>query len=280
MMRTNSNEMLIRALFASARTLEPTDAEVARAVARAAETRRGRISLPATSGWRRLALPALVALALAGSGYATVPPLRAAIEDSASTFADYVAGDDSSAPGRPLRPGESAAHGFQPGSEPRVIAEADGYKLQFISLANGTIEFDLGETGVGLAFAIDELSGHAVYVLGPGAMQNADEHGHVPLFGVTAPQIDAVELTYSSGPPLRVGGIDGGFVLLADPTRDPQEVVAYVAGEEVERASLHNDGDGIDIDWGSYGPPSPRVPIECQPGLAGNTPPAHCPSDQ
>jgi hypothetical protein len=179
MMRTNSNEMLIRALFASARTLEPTDAEVARAVARAAETRRGRISLPATSGWRRLALPALVALALAGSGYATVPPLRAAIEDSASTFADYVAGDDSSAPGRPLRPGESAAHGFQPGSEPRVIAEADGYKLQFISLANGTIEFDLGETGVGLAFAIDELSGHAVYVLGPGAMQNADEHGHV-----------------------------------------------------------------------------------------------------
>ena len=277
-MSTTLDETLIRAAFAAVRDLEPTDAEVAEVLARAGGRRRWRIKLPTTMAWRRIALPALTVVALATSGYVAVPPLRAALDDAASTFGDYLAGDDSHAPGRPLRPGESAAHGFRPGSEPRVIAEADAYQLQFVRAKDGMIDFDLGQTGVGIGFEVDELRGHAIYVLGPGAMENADEHGHVPLFGVTAPQVAAVELTYSSGPPLRVDGIKGGFVLLADPTRDPQEVIGYDAGgEEIDSASLHNEGNGIDIDWDVYGPPSPRVPIECQPGLAGRTPPPHCP---
>jgi hypothetical protein len=279
-MSTAPDETLIRAAFAAVRDLEPTDAEVAEVLARAGGRRPWRIKLPPTTAWRRIALPALTVIALATSGYVAVPPLRAALDDAAGTFADYVAGDDSQAPGRPLRPGESAAHGFRPSSKPRVIAEADGYQLQFVRAKDGMIDFDLGQTGVGIGFEVDELRGHAVYVLGPGALENADEHGHVPLFGVTAPRVAAVELTYSSGPPLRVDGIKGGFVLLADPTREPQEVVGYDAGgEEIDRASLHNEGAGIDIDWDAYGPPSPRVPIECQPGLAGRTPPPPCPDD-
>jgi hypothetical protein len=277
-MSTARDETLFRDAFAAARDLEPTDAEVAEVLARALGRRRWRPKLPPTTAWRRIALPALTVVALATSGYVAVPPLRAALDDVAGTFADYLAGDESQAPGRPLRPGESAAHGFRPGSGPRVIAEADGYQLQFVRAKDGMIDFDLGETGVGVGFGLEELRGHAVYVLGPGAVQNADEHGHVPLFGITAPQVASVELAYSSGPPLRVDGIKGGFVLLADPTRDPQEVIGYnQSGREIERASLHGEGDGPDIDWDVYGPPSPRVPIECQPGLAGRTPPPHCP---
>jgi hypothetical protein len=277
-MSTAPDDTLMRAAFAAVRDLEPTDAEVAEVLARAGDRRRRRAKLPPTTAWRRIALPALTVIALVISGYVAVPPLRAALDDAAGTFADYLAGDDAQAPGRALRPGESAAHGFRPGSEPRVIAEADGYQLQFVRAEDGMIDFDLGQTGVGFGFALDELRGHAVYVLGPGAMENADEHGHVPLFGLTAPQVAAVELTYSSGPPLRIDGIKGGFVLLADPARDPEEVLGYDAGGvELERVSLHNEGNGIDIDWDAYGPPSPRVPIECQPGLAGPTPPPHCP---
>jgi hypothetical protein len=60
--------------------------------------------------------------------------------------------------------------------------------------------------------------------------------------------------------------------------REPEAFEGYnEGGEEIERASLHNEGDGIDIDWDVYGPPSPRVRVECQPGVAGPTPPPHCP---
>jgi hypothetical protein len=125
---------------------------------------------------------------------------------------------------------------------------------------------------------VSDFAGHAVVVLGPGAMQNADEHGHVPLFGITARSVKSVELVYASGPPLRVRRIDGGFVLLADPRRDGREVVAYDAeGRELERASLHGSS-GIDIHWEDYGPPAPRVPSRCLPGIAGANPPTGCPN--
>jgi hypothetical protein len=193
-MSTAPDEMLIRAAFTAVRDLEPTEAEVAEVLARAGGRRRRRIKLSPTAASRRIALPALAVVALATSGFVAMPRLRAALNDAAGTFADYVAGDDSRAAGRPLRPGESAAHGFRPSSKPRVIAEADGYQLQFVRAKDGMIDFDLGQTGVGIGFEVDELRGHAVYVLGPGALENADEHGHVPLFGVTAPQVATVEL--------------------------------------------------------------------------------------
>src|SRR5207247_5942508 len=170
----------------------------------AARARRRATRRPKGSDWRRLAAPGLAALALIAGGAYAVPATRAAIDDVVGTFAGYVAGDDADAPGRPLAPDESPASSFGPGSQPRVIAEADGYKLEFLRVGDGEIDFDLGETGVGLGYSLDDLAGHAVYVLGPGAMQNADEHGHVPLFGVTAPQVRSVEVTYAAGPPLRL----------------------------------------------------------------------------
>jgi hypothetical protein len=204
----------MRAAFAPPRALEPTDAEIARILGRAG---------------RRLAPRSNVRL------------LAAAV----------------AAPGRALGASEDAAAYLRNprySIDPRVMAEAGGYRLYVAREPSGTIEFDLGNTGVGFGgIDISEFSGHALYVLGPGSMEHADAAGHVPLFGITARSVNSIELTYASGPPLRVRGIDGGFVLLADPARDPQSVIAYAAnGEELERSSLHNSGHGIDIHREDY----------------------------
>jgi hypothetical protein len=161
-----------------------------------------------------------------------------------------------------------------------VIAKADGYKLYAAREPAGTVEFDLGDTGVGLGgFSADVFRDHVLVILGPGAMQNADEHGHVPLFGIAARSVTSVELTYDSGPPLRVEGVHGGFVLLAEPRRSPRQVVAFDrAGHELARASVDDSShDGLRIDWRRYGPPSPQVPSACQPGAVGLKSPKRCP---
>src|SRR4051794_2217270 len=134
------DETAIRAAFEPARSLEPTDAEVALVLSRARRAGRRR---PA---WRRLA-PALAATAvlLAGAGYVAAPPIRAAIDSIAGTFSDWIGGDDAGAPGRALSPGEEAPPYFRDPSfakDPRVIAEAGGYKLLVARAPGGGLEFD------------------------------------------------------------------------------------------------------------------------------------------
>lgn len=280
-MSTDRHASLLEAAFAPARALEPTDTEIARVLSRATPappSRRPR------ARWGRLAATALACLALLGAGgYAAVPPVRAAIDDVAGTFEGWLGGDSGAAPGRALSSSEQAPDYFRDPRlvDPRVIAEADGYKLFAARDKGGGIEFDLGDTGVGLGeVSADAFRGHAVVVLGPGAVQHADEHGHVPLFGITASRVETVELTYASGPPLRIDGIDGGFVLLAQPQRRPVAVVARDAGGNEMGRELVDDSDhhGPRIDWSRYGPPAPRVPSRCQPGAAGRHPPKGCPN--
>jgi hypothetical protein len=280
-MSTTRDETLMRAAFAPARAIEPSEAEIARVVAQAARPARRSWFVRSANGWRRLAASGLAAVVLlAGCAYA-VPGTRAAIDDVAGIFAGWLRGEEAAAPGRPLGPDELAPDYFHDRRytlDARVIAEADGYKLYAALQPDGTVEFDLGNTGVGLGFSADAFSDRAVYVLGPGSMQNADEHGHVPLFGVTARSVRSVELTYEVGPPLRVDGVDGGFVLLAAPARGPHEVLALDAQREVVGRQLVDDSShyGPRIDWEAYGPSAPRVPSQCQPGSAGPNPPPPC----
>jgi hypothetical protein len=242
------DERELRAVFAPARTLEPTDAEVARVLARR----------PSRPRRRRATLAVAATLAVLAGSYVAVPPLRAAVDDVAATFSGWLGTPGGNVPGRPLGRRETAPDYFRDPSlntDPRVIAEAGGYKLYAAREADGRrIDFDLGDTGVGLGYTPDDVRGHALLVLGPGAMQHADAHGHVPLFGVTARSITTVELTYRTGPPLRVDGVAGGFVLLAEPARSPVEVIGYdAAGQVVERAKV-DDSDhwGPRIDWSEY----------------------------
>jgi hypothetical protein len=277
-MSTIRDDNLIRAAFASARTLEPSEAEIARVVARAAPSARRSALVRAGNRWPRLAALALAVLALAAGGSYAVPTTRAAIDDVAGTFAGWLRGDDAVAPGRPLGPNELAPDYFHDPryvGDPRVIAEADGYKLYAARQPDGSVEFDLGNTGVGLGFSAEAFSERAVYVLGPGSVKNADEHGHVPLFGVTTRSVRSVELTYREGPPLHVGRVDGGFVLLAEPDRGPHEVLVFDAQRQVVGRQLVDDSSdyGPRIHWEDYGPPATRVPSRCQPGSAGPKPP-------
>jgi hypothetical protein len=280
-MSTTRDETLMRAAFAPARAIEPSEAEIARVVARAARPARRSWVGRSANGWRRLAAAGLAAVVLLGGGAYAVPVTRAAIDDVAGTFAGWLRGEEAAAPGRPLGPNEPAPDYFHDPRytrDPRVVAEADGYKLYAARQPDGTVEFDLGNTGVGLGFSADAFSDRALYVLGPGSVQNADEHGHVPLFGVTARSVRIVELTYEQGPPLRVDSVAGGFVLLAEPARGPREVLAFDAQGEVVGRQLVDDSShyGPRIDWEAYGPPAPRVPSHCQPGSAGPNPPPPC----
>jgi hypothetical protein len=275
------DETAIRAAFEPARSLEPTDVEVARVLSRA---RRKHDRRPA---WRRLApAVALTLMLLIGAGYVAAPPIRAAIDSVTGTFSGWIGGDNGGAPGRPLSASEEApAYLRDPhfADDPRVIAEADGYKLFVARGQDGGLVFDLGDTGYGVGYTRSDLDfgDHAMFVLGPSAAGgHADEHGHVPLFGITARSVKSVELTYQSGPPLRVKGVDGGFVLLAEPTRRPHEVIVFDAqGGELERQAIDASAhDGPRINWSLYGPPAPRVPSRCMAGAVGSTPPKDCPN--
>jgi hypothetical protein len=272
-MTTRHEDSLLRAAFAPARQLEPTGAEVERVLARV-QARRRMPRLRPLAGWRRLAVPALAALALLSAGLCAVPPTRAAIEGAVETVAEaftgYTRGDSTGAPGRPLGRSERAphyfggrVHGLPFARDPRVLAEAGGYKLFAYRAPSGSLSFDLGETGVGMGFEdAKEIGPGAIYVLGPGSMSYADRDGHVPLFGLAADTVREVELRYGLGPPLRVKGVAGAFVLLVEPSRKPREVVAFDArGDRVAHQSLdYPDGNPVSNSWDRYVRPSAKAP--------------------
>jgi len=275
-MTPSTQDTIMHAAFASARALEPTDAEVARVLSRVdAGARRTRRSTPL---WLKpMTVGVAVLIALCGGGYAAAPPVRAAIDDAARVFSGWLSADAGESPGRPLLQSEQAPRFLRDpryADDPRVIAEADGYRL-VVAREPGSdmVVFDLGDTGVGLTYAPADFDGHALSLLGPGAVDHADEHGHVPLFGVIARRVTSVELIYAAGPSLRVDGVADGFVLLAEPGRRPRAVAALDArGRELERISLDF------LDWSGYGPPAQRVPTRCLPGVVGTHPPRGCPN--
>ncbi|HWI95890.1 MAG TPA: hypothetical protein VNS60_07490 [Solirubrobacterales bacterium] len=255
----HTDEGLLRAAFAPARQIEPSEAEVARVLARLESgTPRGAGRPRQEASWRRLALSTIAALALLFAGFYAVPGTRAAIENAtngvAASFSAWLGGDSAEAPGVPLKARQEAPFYFQDGSwsrrhvhQPRVIAAAGGYKLFAYIERSGSLGFDLG-TGFGLGgYTAHSFHESAIEVLGPGSMLHTDAHGHVPLFGISARAVKSVRLVYGSGPPLEVDGIDGGFVLLVEPGREPHEVVAYDGNAEV----LGRKAIGY-IDWAHY----------------------------
>ncbi len=254
------DESLLRAALAPARGLEPSEAEVARVLARLETgTPRGTGRRRRRAGRQRVGPPAIAALALLLACFYAVPGTRAAIDEVANSvagsFSGWLGGDSAEAPGVPLRAHQEAPSYFHDGAwsrryvhEPRVIAAAAGYKLFAYTNGSGALSFDLGNTGVGMGgYTARNFRDGPLEVLGPGAMRRADADGHVPLFGISAPSVKSVQLVYASGPPLEVGDVNGGFVLLAEPGRAPREVVAYDGNGEV----LGRQAVGY-IDWPRY----------------------------
>jgi len=244
---TDDRDTALRDLYAPARTVAPSDALVAAVLERLPSQQ----ARPRAGAYRRLVAPALVVLAaLAATTYA-VPATRAAIDGAtanvAEVFGGWIDGAPAPAPGRALRTGERAPVYFESDSwsrrhihAPRVIAEAGGYKLYAFRERNGRIGFDLGSTGVASGgFTAAHFKDRSLYLLGPGAMQGPDSRGRIPWFGIAARPVVRIEVTYRSGPPLRVAGVEGGFVLLVRPARGPRQVVAFDAdGKVLARKSI------------------------------------------
>jgi hypothetical protein len=235
---THFDDATLTAAVESGRRLEPTDAEVAVALQRAARPARRR---------RRLTIGAAAIALLAGGGYA-VPVTRAAMDDVFGGFASYFdggggAGVAADAPGRPLRPSDDAPAWVREGRDRRLIAEVDGHAMYAIREPGGRIGFALGD-GFGIADTPDgwreEFSDHAVVVLGPEA-GGTGPHGarERALFGLTARSVDRVELRYSEGPPAVDDSLRGGFAVMWDENRQAEWVVAFDAhGRELERVPL------------------------------------------
>lgn len=269
-MLCHDEDALARAAFIPVRDLEPDEDLVARVVAQVSRPKGVSRGFPLAFPRPRFALPALATLVILGGALYTVPATRAAIEDAGGSvggvFAGWLGGDSRDAPGAALGPNRSAPDYLYNQSfakEPRVIAEAGGYKLYAYIGGSGGLGFDLGDTGVGMGFeSVAELGDAPLHVLGPGAMPRADSRGHVPLFGIAAQAVSALELTYTSGPPLRVSGVDGGFVLLAEPGRGPVAVIAFDAeGGEIGRQLVDDSPhSGPRIEWESYVAPRSREP--------------------
>jgi hypothetical protein len=240
----------LTSLFAPARELVATEGEVAAVLRRAmSHAPRRRLQRPA------LAVASAAVAAVLGLGYATAPPLRAAFDSVADTFAGWTGADGDTAPGRPATADDRAPEYMRDGvttHEPRVIAQGGAYRLFGALRRDGTFEFDLGNTGFGVGgYTAASFARSPVMVLGPGALRRADADGHVPLFGITARTVRSVELTYESGPPLRLDGIDGGFVLLAEPVRHPVAVIARDAnGGQLARVLVDDSVHPCPcIDW-------------------------------
>ena len=225
-------------------------------VARARATGAGHGRRPGAArrrwGAPKLALQALAALAILGAALYSVPSTRAAIEGAGESvggvFSGWLGGDSAEAPGRPLQANEAERlpGGFEylldpnDAKDPRVIAEAGGYELYSYISPSGSLSFLFGGIGFGMGYpSAGELGDAPFHLLDPGPRRHPDAQGHVPVWGIAARSVASVELTYESGPPLRVSGVDGGFVLLAEPGRGPTEVVAFDAdGKEIGREPI------------------------------------------
>jgi hypothetical protein len=230
--------------------LDDLGAEFARLAAeRERPPRRSRVR-PFTAVPGRALAVALGSLVLLGAAAYAVPPTRAAIDNLTGSFAAWLAGDESTAPGRSVRPEDDAPDWVREG-ESRVIVAKHGVELYVTRSQTATdthLSFGLG-TAIRVTHTIEgwreRFDKHAAIVLGPTTFRSQqdqrwlDQEGRFLLMGLTARSVERVELRYEQGPPLVETGLDGGFILLADAGRRLRELVAYdAAGQELERVDL------------------------------------------
>jgi hypothetical protein len=196
----------------------------------------------------RVAAIAVAATVIVAGGVVAVPGTRAAFDSVLDTFAGWAEGDDSSAPGRAVEPGDNAPRWLRHDTDTRLIAKTQGiglYVKRTDSEQGPVLEVALGQA-ISMADTLDgwrQRLGHdAVVLLGYtpfGPQDPLDERGRLPAFGVTTRDVKRVELRYSEGPSLTGDVGDGGFVLLADAWRPPHELIAYdAAGRVLDRVDV------------------------------------------
>jgi len=235
----------LRTAMSPARTLEPTDLEVQRAMAAARPQPAPRRQLVP-----RLAV-ATVAAAVLGSGAYAVPATRAAVGDAYGTLSGWVSGDDDDAPGQAIPADDQTPDWVSDlKGEKRLIAGKDGANVYAVRDGDQlTIAFGTG-TGLGTTVTDwrERFANDRIVMLGLGTFPGKsdptsalDDRGRRALMGLTAKNVARVELTYTTGRPTRAASTTGGFVLLADADRRPTALTGYNdAGEAVEKRDASN----------------------------------------
>jgi len=210
------NDSQLRAAFGPARTLEPTPAEIARAL-RPRRRRRWPVFVGVAA-----------AIAVTGTAATAVEPIRGALATLLGTD-------------EPGRPASADAPAWIGTTGTRVIAEADDVKL-YVRREGDTLHFALDDS---VGFSGDVKSWHeqfearALHVLGPSGDLRPDDTR--ALFGVTARSVVRVRLTYAHGPSTVASTTGGGFVLLVDARRPLRDLVGFdAAGAIVERKDLRD----------------------------------------
>lgn len=198
----------------------------------------------------RMLAAGLAVVVLLGGGVYAVPVTRAAADSIVDSLAAWVSGDSGAAPGHAIEAGDNLPSWFYEEGQARVIARTGGvglYVRRSDTDQGPWLDFGLGKgLGVTVGDSLEKwrerFDQHAVFVLGPtpfGPRNVLDERARFPLLGVTARDVERVELRYSEGPPLTGKTGDGGFVLLADAWRPLRELIAYDAsGRVLERTDV------------------------------------------
>lgn len=218
------DELMRRALH-DARTIEPTEDEIAAAV------RSARSPAPRKLRGRRLVTVAAAALALVTGTAFAVPQTRHALSDGFGTLKDFLT-NGADAPGTPIPPGENAGKlDWFRGTDTTsgsTIAQTQGTRLVayrqtttgMACLAYGTLASACRPDKEWTQL----LQSSPVLLTGP--LPEPNPVGRLALFGITADNITAIEIRYADGTAEHTEGVKHGFVLFADPKRRPATLTA------------------------------------------------------
>lgn len=220
-------DALLRTAFSEIRDLEPTADDVT-AVVRAAHAIGVRRRRPSR---RRLLVAVAASLSLVGGVPLAIPDSREAIFEVFGDVGRFLSGGPF--PGEPVpadeRPGQLNWFGGASAASGSVIARQGDFRVvAYRDPATG-----YACMGYGLAIEecrpdsdwADQLAGQTVVLRGP--FLQPDATGRLPLVGVVADAVVAVELRYHDGSFERVDGVAHGFAVFGDPSRDPRRLVAF-----------------------------------------------------
>lgn len=216
---------LMHLAFHDARTVEPTETEIMEAV-RAAHVR-----APVRLRGRRFVVAFVATLILLTGTALAVPPSRDALFDGFGAFKSFFTGGGDP-PGTPIPGGENDENlTWFRGSDTTngaVIAQAQSVRL--VAYRQTTTGFACIAYGGSASVCRPDQEWAELLAASPiqttGPVPEPDAVGRLPLFGITADNVTAIELRYADGTTEHVDDVQHGFVLFADPRRRPTTLTA------------------------------------------------------
>lgn len=217
-------DQLLRIGLEESRMIAPSHLEVQAVLRRASPA-------PARRRPARRFVLAATALVLVFTGTAlAIPQAREAIGDAFGAFKSFFSGGEP--PGQPVPADEpKGSLNWFTGSDRAtgsVIAEVGAVRL--VAYRNP----DTGAACLGYGLAVDEcrpdgdweaeLAKSSVVLRGP--LPFPDGQGRLPLVGIVGDDVTRVEVRYADGSAERTTGLRNGFVVYADPDRQPVTLVA------------------------------------------------------